>query len=66
MRIKKNLYEKALVKEYWLVHPSEKYIVQYNLKDNQFTEPTYITEKEELTSIVFPELIIDAKILFSS
>jgi len=35
MNDKFTLYESALVKEYWLVHPQDKWLTIYNLDSNE-------------------------------
>lgn len=55
-----DLYEEQAVKEYWIVHPTEKYLEIYLLgKDNEYGKPLRYTEESIFIVNSFPELEIN-------
>ena len=63
---KLNLYQKAGVKEYWVVDPEEKTINVY-LHDGTLLRWTEEEHKpgDRLSPIMFPDLVIDVGVVFS-
>lgn len=60
-----NRYEKAGVKEYWIVEPEGKFISVFTLQpNNRYGRPEVFTEIDKITVSVFPDLIIDLKDVF--
>lgn len=55
MGLKFRLYEENGIKEYWFVHPSKKTITVYSLQNGKYTG-NHFSEKEEVSSVRFPEL----------
>lgn len=55
MGLKFKLYEENGIKEYWFVHPSKKTITVYALQNGKYTG-NHFSEKEEVCSVLFPEL----------
>lgn len=55
MGIKFKLYEENGIKEYWFVHPAKKSITVYSLQNGKYVG-TLFSEKEEISSVLFPEL----------
>ncbi len=67
MKVKRNIYEKFGVKEYWLVHPDEKLIMIYQIgADNQYAKAEIFSEEDIVTSTVVPTLKISLIDLFGS
>lgn len=65
--LKFNMYEKAGVKEYWIVDPDGKYISVFTLQENKsYGRPESYTEKDKIKVSVLPELIIDLAPVFNS
>lgn len=63
--IKFNKYEKAGVKEYWIVEPENKLISVFTLQDNQrYGRPDVYSEDDEITVNSFSNTIIDLKPVF--
>ena len=63
--IKKELYEKHGVKEYWLVHPTDKIIITYLLKKNKkFGPAEFHPEDTKLDIKSLPGLSIDFNEVF--
>ena len=60
MHEKLEAYQASLVREYWIIHPVEHWMLQYVLDNNLKFE---LHKKHEnlsrLTSVIFPELAID-------
>ncbi len=48
MREKKRLYEKHGVREYFLVHPIDRYAMRYVLRNGKYGEPDLLSEKEKI------------------
>jgi len=67
-RIEKfNLYEKAGVKEYWLIEPDEKILSVFVLQDdNRYGRPEMYTEEDEVKVTVLHDLVIDLNSIFSA
>jgi len=60
MDIKRRLYEAHGVKEYWLIHPSESWIMVYLLNDQgQFGQSNMYSMEQALSPSLFPDLQID-------
>lgn len=66
MKYKYNIYEEAGVLEYWLVHPTEKYIQVFVLKDGIYIGLQPIIEGEIITSTTFPELSFSTDDVFGN
>ena len=62
-----NRYEKAGVKEYWIVEPEGKIVSVFVLQDNKrYGRPEVYSEEDQIIVSVFPELIIDLAPVFAS
>jgi Uma2 family endonuclease len=55
---KRALYERAGVREYWLVHPVDRVITVYVLKDGHFGGPEIADMAGERAPTIFPEIVI--------
>ncbi len=55
---KRALYERAGVREYWLVHPVDRVITLYTLQDGQYGRPSIVDMAGELSPAIFPEILI--------
>ena len=65
VREKYDLYEEAGVKEYWVIYPEEDTLFVFVLnEENKFVGLKPLTILDQLTSVVFPELVIDLGIVF--
>lgn len=63
--IKFNTYEKAGVKEYWIVEPDLKIVSVFLLQDNaRFSRPEMYTNEDEVRVSLFPDLVIDLRQVF--
>lgn len=63
--LKFNRYEKAGVKEYWIVEPDAKFISVFTLQSNKrYGRPEFYTEKDRIK--VFPDFAIDLKPVFEA
>ncbi|MDI6605470.1 MAG: Uma2 family endonuclease [Thermoanaerobacteraceae bacterium] len=60
-----NLYEKAGVKEYWLVEPEEKVAMVFTLHNKSYGRPEVYSENDSVKVSIFEDLIIDLKLVFS-
>jgi len=62
VREKFNLYEEAGVREYWLVQPEQETVIIYILNEaGKFIGLQPLTTLDNLTSTIFPDLVIDLK-----
>ncbi|MER2552481.1 MAG: Uma2 family endonuclease [Thauera sp.] len=57
--LKRRLYARAGVREYWLVHPVDRVVTVYRLQDGAFGAPDIYELKETLAVGVLPEVVID-------
>lgn len=58
-------YEKAGVREYWIVEPEEKLVSVFVLgANNKYGRPDIYTEGDEIKVSIFPDLIISLKGIF--
>jgi Uma2 family endonuclease len=65
--LKFNKYEKAGVKEYWIVEPEGKFISVFTLQENKrYGRPETYTEKDKVKVSVFPDITIDLTPVFAS
>jgi len=65
--IKLNKYEKAGVKEYWIIEPDQKFVSVFLLQDNlRFSRPEMYSEEDKIKVSLFPDLIIDLSAVFIS
>jgi len=55
---KRALYERAGVREYWLVHPVDRVITVYTLQDGQYGGPEIAEMTGERSPKIFPEIVI--------
>ncbi len=55
---KRALYQRAGVREYWLVHPVDRVLTIYVLKDGQYDGPEITEMAGERTPTIFPEIVI--------
>jgi Uma2 family endonuclease len=55
---KRALYERAGVREYWLVHPVDRVITVYVLEDGHFGGPEIADMAGERAPTIFPEVVI--------
>jgi Uma2 family endonuclease len=62
LRLKKHLYEKYGVTEYWIVDPEINNVQQYIVKDGKYIPRGTYTNR--ITSHVFPSLLIDLSRIF--
>lgn len=66
MVLKLNLYEKAGVKEYWLVHPTDHTVTVFKLGDDGiFGRYEVYDQTEQLTVGIFSDLVIDLSEIFT-
>lgn len=62
-----NMYEKAGVKEYWIVESEGKFINVFTLQENQrYGRPETYTEENKVQVSVFPDLVIDLSAVFAN
>jgi len=67
MKIKRNLYEKYGVKEYWIVHPYDKIVMVYGLdKNDRYAKAEIYTHDDIIESRLFQELKIKISDIFAS
>lgn len=63
MRNKLELYEEVGVQEYWIIHPSEAYILVNVLEDGKYKILHPVVD-DYITSVKFPELKIHTSDIF--
>lgn len=55
---KRAIYERAGVREYWLVHPVDQVVTVYTLNDGKFTGPAIFEMAGERAPTIFSEIVI--------
>jgi Uma2 family endonuclease len=64
MGIKFDLYEENLVKEYWIVEPTDKTVFVYTLQNGKYIGLKPQTQLDKISSPLFPEMNFDVKTIF--
>jgi Uma2 family endonuclease len=64
LNTKFNLYQEAIVQEYWIVDTQNKTLIVYTLNNGKYQGSKIYTEEETFNSILFPELNITMKEVF--
>ena len=65
LRNKYEVYEEAGVKEYWIIHPSERTFLKYTLDNQNLFQPSKLmVGGDELTSSVLPGFVMDLNEIF--
>ncbi|GAB6155352.1 Uma2 family endonuclease [Desulfosporosinus burensis] len=60
-----NKYEKAGVKEYWIVETDAKFVTVFTLQPNyRYGRPESYTETDKIKVSVFPDFVVDLKPVF--
>jgi Uma2 family endonuclease len=63
--LKFNKFEKAGVKEYWIVEPEGKFISVFTLQENKrYGRPEIYTDENKIQVSGFPDLVIDLSTVF--
>ena len=57
--LKRDLYERAGVREYWLVHPTDRIVIVYRLEDGRYGRPDIAELTGETTPQAVPGVVID-------
>jgi len=63
LKDKYELYQEAGVREYWLVHPQDEYVIINVLENNQYRVLPPFVDKE-VTSVIFPDLSLQTEDIF--
>ena len=64
LTVKKDLYEKNGVREYWIFHPTDEIVFIYRLEDGRYNNPIILGSEDILKSIVLAELEIKLEDVF--
>jgi Uma2 family endonuclease len=60
MHEKFEAYHASLVREYWIIHPEEQWMIQYVLNENHlFVLHKKYENLSQLASVIFPGLVVD-------
>ena len=59
------LYQEAGVLEYWMVHPTERYVHVFALKDGVFVRHHAYGASDQFSPVIFPEMVINLEKVFS-
>ena len=63
LKQKFKLYEEAGVREYWVIHPTEEYVIINVLENNHYKTLSPIVD-DEVHSVIFPTLKVHTKEIF--
>lgn len=65
MRDKKNIYEEAGVREYWIVNPTHETITRFNLEEEGvYGRPLIFVNDDLMPSEIFPDLLVQLSEVF--
>lgn len=65
MKIKLSLYERHGVKEYWIVHPIDNFVLVFKLgKNKMYGKPEVYTEEDKIKTPILDGLEIDLELVF--
>jgi Uma2 family endonuclease len=64
LQLKYEVYEEALVKEYWIAMPEEKLVEVFSLKSGKFQRIQTYVDSDEMSSVLFQKLCIDLNSVF--
>jgi len=62
--IKKKVYKRFAVKEYWIVDPIYKTIEVYKMEGDDYQLFAFVEEEGKITSSVLPDFELDVKVIF--
>lgn len=66
MKIKRPLYERVGIKEYWLVDPVNKVVQIYKLEGHgKYGQPAIYNDQDQVKVTLFPDLVIDLTMIFT-
>ena len=66
MKDKMNVYEESAVREYWIIHPKENYLIIYTLNEKgKYSASLPFVEGDMVYSSIFPDMKIDLEKLFA-
>jgi len=66
LKVKRDLYEKHGVREYWLVHPGDRLLMIYVLDEHgQYGKAAIFSGEDTVRSAVFSEFAFAASVLFA-
>lgn len=66
LKIKRDIYEKSSVPEYWIFHPTDAIVLRYNMIEQDHYDKADIFSKDEsLKSLLFPDLAINLAEIFT-
>ena len=65
LRNKFDVYQEAGVKEYWIIHPSERTFLKYTLNDDGLFQPSkLLVGGDQVTSAILPDFTLDLNEIF--
>ena len=65
LKIKRDLYEKHGVREYWLVHPLDSFVMAYRLTaDGCYQKAAVFSNEDDISSTAVPEITIKLEEIF--
>lgn len=61
------LYERGGVKEYWIVEPVDRVLMQYKLENNikRYGRAVIFSDEDKIPAAIFPDLEIDLSLVFN-